>query len=63
MGARMMAQIHLFNYLYVVVVAVVALFSRATGRRIGGARVGAVAFVPVARYIIGVREKATIRSI
>jgi hypothetical protein len=50
-------QIHLFNLLYVTIFVVVALFTRATARRIAGALVGGVSFGVVALSIIVLGEE------
>ena len=50
-------QLHLFNGLYLVVLVVVAFFTRATGRRIAGALAGGAAFGVVALSIIALGEE------
>ena len=50
-------QIHLFNCLYLAVLIVVAVLTRATARRIAGAIVGAVIFGVVAMGIIVLGEE------
>ena len=50
-------QIHLFNCLYLAILIVVAVLTRATARRIAGAMVGAVAFGVVAMGIIALGEQ------
>ena len=51
-------QLHLFNGLYLVVLVVVAVLTRATPRRIAGALVGGVAVGVVALGIIALGEEA-----
>ena len=51
-------QLHLFNAIYLVVLVVVAVLTRATARRIAGALAGAAAFGVVALGIIALGEKA-----
>lgn len=51
------AQLHLFNGLYLVVLVVVAVLTRATGRRIAGALAGGAAFSVVGLGIIALGER------
>jgi hypothetical protein len=51
------AQLHLFNGIYLVVLVVVAVLTRATGRRIAGALAGGAAFAVVALAIIALGER------
>jgi len=51
-------QLHLFNGIYLVVLVVVAVLTRATARRIAGALAGGTAFGVVALGIIALGEKA-----
>jgi hypothetical protein len=51
-------QLHLFNCLYLVILGVVAVFTRATARRIAGAVAGAAAAGVVALGIIAFGERA-----
>ena len=51
-------QLHLFNCLYLVILAAVAVLTRATPRRIGGALAGAAAAGVVALGIIAFGERA-----
>src|SRR5438876_768906 len=51
-------QLHLFNCFYLVVLVVVAVLTRATGRRIAGALAGGAAVGVVALGIIALGEKA-----
>ena len=51
-------QLHLFNAIYLVVLVVVAVLTRATVRRLAGALAGAAAFGVVALGIIALGEKA-----
>ena len=50
-------QLHLFNCLYLAVLVVVAVLTRATGRRIAGALAGGAAFGVVALGIIALGEE------
>lgn len=50
-------QLHLFNCLYLAVLVAVALFTRATARRIAGALAGGAAFGVVALGIIALGEE------
>jgi hypothetical protein len=50
-------QLHLFNGIYLVVLVVVAVLTRATARRIAGALAGAAAFGVVALGIIALGER------
>ena len=51
------AQLHLFNCIYLVVLVVIAVLARATGRRIAGALAGGVAVGVVALGIIALGER------
>jgi hypothetical protein len=53
-----MQQLHLFNGIYLVVLVVVAVLSRATARRIAGALAGWTVFGVVALGIIALVEEA-----
>jgi hypothetical protein len=50
-------QLHLFNGLYLVVLVVVAVLTRATARRIAGALAGAAAMYPVGLAIVALGER------
>ena len=50
-------QLHLFNCLYLVVLVVVAVYTRATARRIAGALAGGIAFGVTALGIIALGEE------
>src|SRR4051812_41899733 len=53
------AQLHLFNCLYLVVLVVVAVLTRATVRRIAGAMAGGAAFGVVALGIVAFGERVS----
>jgi hypothetical protein len=50
-------QLHLLNSLYLVVLIVVAILTRATARRIAGALIGAVVMYPVGLAIVAFGER------
>ena len=50
-------QLHLFNVLYLVVLVVVTVLTRATARRIMGALAGAGAMYPVGLAIVALGER------
>jgi hypothetical protein len=51
-------QLHLFNGLYLVVVVVVAVLTRATARRLAGALAGAAVMYPMGLAIVALGERA-----
>jgi hypothetical protein len=51
------AQLHLFNGIYLVVLVVVAVLTRATARRLAGALAGMVVMYPVGLAIIALGER------
>ena len=51
-------QLHLFNLMYLIILAAVAVLTRATPRRIGGALAGGAAIGLVALVIIPIGERA-----
>src|SRR5262245_52433889 len=51
-------QLHLLNGLYLVVLVIVAVLTRATARRLAGALVGAVVVYPVGLAIVALGEHA-----